>query len=154
MHRVGGSATRSATPVWRYALICALPVATACTSSAQRAQCNEWTLRDVGPGLSAALPDDAATVYSFSTDDAGPQAPFFASKTFDVGDTEVGIGRQRGEPLQTNMQLVGDSTNPPLDQVLQTTTSGITMFVATEDDDVRLCVFKSLRYDPTRDTGI
>jgi hypothetical protein len=155
MPRAGGSAARSAwRTVWRCSLIFVLPVATACTSSAPTVQCTEWTLRDVGPGVSAALPNEAVSVFSLSTADAGPQAPFFASNTFEIDGTEVGIGRQRGEPLQANMALIGGRTNSPPDQVLQTSINGITMFVATADDHIRQCVFDSLRYDPTTDTGV
>jgi hypothetical protein len=52
------------------------------------------------------------------------------------------------------MRLVGNADNPPSDQVSQVTKDGVTLFVATLDDEIRACVFESLRYDSTKDTGI
>jgi hypothetical protein len=79
---------------------------------------------------------------------------FFTSTTFDIGGIEVGVGRQRGGPLRPSMRLVGNADNPPSDQVSQVTKDGVTLLVATLDDEIRACVFDSLRYDSTKDTGI
>jgi hypothetical protein len=146
------------TAIWAFATICSLPLVVACTgggtSPTSALPCSEWTRREIGTGISVVLPGDAVSGTSFSTADAGPQAPFFASTTFDVGGIEVGVGRQRGGPLWPSMRLLGNADNPPPDQVSQVTRDGVTLFVATLDDEIRACVFDSLRYDSTKDTGI
>jgi hypothetical protein len=146
------------TAIWAFATICSLPLVVACTgggtSRTSALPCSEWTRREIGTGISVVLPGDAVSGTSFSTADAGPQAPFFASTTFDVGGIEVGVGRQRGGPLWPSMRLVGNADNPPSDRVSQVAKDGVTLFVATLDDEIRACVFDSLRYDSTKDTGI
>lgn len=133
------------------ASICMLATA-ACREA--ESSCSEWTPRTIGTGITASLPDHALSTTSFSTADAGPLAPFFISTTFDVDGDAVGIGRQRGGALWPGMQLVGSSTNPPPEDVSQVAMNGVTLFVATANDELRTCIFDSLRYDPKADTGI
>ena len=138
-----------AVPAVALALLCGV---VACSDA--ESSCSEWPNRMIGTALSVALPDDAVSTTSFATADAGPNAPFFLSVTFEVDGNEVGIGRQRGEKIWPGMRLVGDGANPPPEQVSQLTTQGVTLFVASTDDELRTCVFESLRYDPTADRGV
>lgn len=100
--------------------------------------CDEFSPRYIGDGLTVSLPESAIGTAGESTADPGPvHAATSAEFTFD-GFVAV-VGRRIGSDIVPEQDL---------DQRVE---NGVVLFVKATDPDLRSCLLRSTHYDPLED---
>lgn len=113
-------------------------VSATATSDQGSPACQELESRDVGGGLSTAVPVDAVDVGGGATANPGPIPAAFSAE-FEVDGEALSVGRWM--------------TPPDVDEadVAERDDGGATLFVKSPDPALRVCVLAATDYDAAAD---